>query len=230
MFERKTYAHVFDQYTVTTLNKLESDGYIGQLFGALGSGKESYVFYSVDAQEREVAVKIHRHSIYSFKKIPEYLKLRGKSSGGFLKRIDDWMKYEFTLQTKAFSIGLKVSEPYRVYNNVMVMKFIGKDGLAAPLAVFSKGFAVDKWYNAIISDIIQMGKVGIIHGDLSAYNILDFNGEPYLIDFSQALKLSSSTKSFLLRDVNNINQWFLRLKYRDILSAEEVEARIGKSL
>ena len=72
-----------------------------------------------------------------------------------------------------------------------------------------------------------MAKNGIIHGDLSPYNILNYNGEPFIIDFSQALKLSSLPINFLVRDITNINNWFLSLKYKNIKETKDILEEVG---
>jgi RIO kinase 1 len=226
----KTYLHVFDDETLRNLNKLESDGYLGHLTGPIGSGKESYVFLSTDNQKRQVAVKIHRHNIDAFKKKPSYLKFRGAKTSGFFKRIDDWARYEFNFLSRAFRAGVNAPEPYRVFKNVIVMQFIGEGETQAPLAVKDTSFDVEGWYAMIIGFIVKMGKSGMIHGDLSPYNILNFKGEPYLIDFSQALKLSSFTREFLSRDIKNVSDWFRKLGVKEIKQEEEIIKEIGGNL
>lgn len=230
MPESKTYLHVFDEESIQNLNKLESDGYIGHLIGPIGSGKESYVYVSTDYQNRSVAVKIHRHAISSFNKIPTYLRLRGNKTGGFFKRIDDWSRYEFTFQSKAFNTGINVPEPYRLYKNILVMQFIGEGETPARIAVKDTDFDKNEWYQKIIDSIIRLGRRGIVHGDLSPYNILNLRGEPYLIDFSQALKLTSLTKEYLERDIHNINEWFRKLGKYDIRPQDEVIRDISEEL
>ena len=227
---KKTYLHVFDESTIYNINKLESDGYIGQLSGPIGSGKESYVFLSTDLQKRKVAVKIHRHNIESFKEIPSYLRFRGSKTGGFLKTIDDWSRYEFTFMSKAFSVGVNSPEPYRLFRNIIVMQFIGEDDTPANTAVKDTNFNLDSCYTKIIDFIVKLGQKGFLHGDLSPYNILNFKGEPYLIDFSQALKLTNFTKDFLVRDILNINNWFNKLGKKELLNTEEIISRIDKNL
>lgn len=230
MSNLKTYAHVFDQNTFRNLVRLESGGFITQLFGTLGSGKESYVFYALDDHKREVAVKIHRHNIESFKRMPAYLRLRGMKSGGFLKRIDDWTRYEFKFLVKAFKTGVSAPEPYYNYRNIITMQFLGADGQSARIAIKDSDFDVGEWYDLIIDYIIKMGKGGMIHGDLSPYNIVNFNKRPFLIDFSQAISLSSSTLEFLRRDIMNINNWFTKLGHTGILETEGIIRKIDESL
>ncbi len=230
MPEHKTYLHVFDEESVRNLNKLESDGYLGHLTGPIGSGKESYVYLSTYYQKRQVAVKIHRHNIGSFKEIPAYLKFRGTRSRGFFKKIDDWTRYEFNFLSKAFSAGVSTPEPYRVFKNIIVMQFIGEKETQAPLAVKDTNFDVDAWSVKLAEFIIKMGKAGMVHGDLSPYNILNLRGEPYLIDFSQSLKLSSFTKDFLVRDIKNVNNWLKKIGAKDIKSEEEIIKEINEEL
>lgn len=226
MPKNKTIQHVFDRNTLQNLNKLESDGYIGSLIGPVGSGKESYVFLSRDYKDRTVAVKIHRHNIQSFNKIPSYLRLRGTKTGGYLKKIDDWSRFEYNSLSKAFDSGVNAPEPYRLFKNVIVMQFIGEGEVPARPAVKDTNFDVDRWYAEITGFIVKLGRKGMIHGDLSPYNILNFNGEPYLIDFSQALKLTNLTKEYLLRDIRNINKWFTKLGRDSLLDEEKIISAI----
>ncbi len=227
MTKSKVFSHVFDEETLRNINKLQGDGYISNLLGPIGTGKESYVFYSRDFHDRLVAVKIHRHNIDAFKSIPSYIRLRGRKSGGFIKQINDWTRFEYNFLSKAYNLGINTPEPIRCYENIIVMKFIGSENNPSKLAVKDSNFDIEKWYELIKKFIVNMAKNGMIHGDLSPYNILNYNGEPFIIDFSQSLKLSSSTINFLLRDINNINNWFLSLNYKNIKEAKDILEEIG---
>ena len=227
MTKSKVFSHVFDEETLRNVNKLQGDGYISNLLGPIGTGKESYVFYSKDFHDRLVAVKIHRHNINAFKSIPSYIRLRGRKSGGFIKQINDWAKFEYNFLSKAYNLGINTPEPIRCYENIIVMQFLGTEDDPSKTAVQDKDFDVGKWYNLITSFTTIMAKNGMVHGDLSPYNILDYKGEPFIIDFSQALKFSSSTMNFLIRDINNINNWFLSLKYQKIKEVNDIIEEIG---
>ena len=227
MTKSKVFSHVFDEETLKNVNKLRGDGYISNLLGPIGTGKESYVFYSTDFHDKLVAVKIHRHNIDAFKSIPSYIRLRGRKSGGFIKQINDWTRFEYNSLSKAHNLGINTPEPIRCYENIIVMQFIGSEGNPARLAVKDNGFDLEKWYKLIIEFIVTLAKNGIIHGDLSPYNILNYNGEPFIIDFSQALKLSSITVNFLIRDITNVNNWFLALKYKNIKEIQSILDEIG---
>ncbi|MEM0143427.1 MAG: RIO1 family regulatory kinase/ATPase [Candidatus Parvarchaeum sp.] len=227
MTKSKVFSHVFDNETLRNINKLRGDGYISNLLGPIGTGKESYVFYSRDFHDKLVAVKMHRHDIDAFKKIPIYIRLRGKKSGGFIKRINDWTRFEYYFLSKAYNLGINVPEPIRCYENIIVMGFIGREGDPAKTAIKNADFDHDKWYKLLVKFIVDMAKNGFVHGDLSPYNILNYNKEPYLIDFSQSLKLSQLTKEFLVRDIENINKWFRSLGYTDIFKTEDIMHMIG---
>ena len=227
MTKSKVFSHVFDEETLRNVNKLQGDGYISNLLGPIGTGKESYVFYSRDFHDRIVAVKIHRHNIDAFKSIPAYIRLRGRKSGGFIKQINDWTRFEYNFLSKAYNLGINTPEPIRCYENIIVMQFLGRDENPAELAIKDSDFNIERWYVLLTNFIVSMAKNGIIHGDLSPYNILNYNGEPFIIDFSQALKLSSLTINFLVRDITNVNNWFLSLKYEKIKKTKDILEEVG---
>ncbi len=222
MPKSKVFSHVFDEETLQNVNKLQGDGYISNLLGPIGTGKEAYVFYSSDFHDRFVAVKIHRHNIGAFKSIPSYIKLRGKSSGGFIKQINDWTRFEYFFLSKAYKLGVNVPEPIRCYENIIVMQLLGNAENIAKMAIKNDDFDHADWYKKIIDFIILMANEKMIHGDLSPYNILNYNGEPFMIDFSQSLNLSNLTLNFLVRDITNINNWFRSLGYKDVKKEEEI--------
>ncbi|MDP8012985.1 MAG: RIO1 family regulatory kinase/ATPase [Nanoarchaeota archaeon] len=228
MEKDRKYSPLFDRNTGENISRLINSGLINEISGPIGSGKEANIFYTEDDFGRASAIKIHRHNINTFKSIPEYLKLRGKRAGGFIKIIDEWTRYEYETLKRAYSAGVKCPEPYGRSGNVIVMQFIGSDKRPAEMAVKSGSFDVDRWYKEIIDDIIKLAKRGIIHGDLSPYNILNFNGEPYIIDFSQALKLSSATRQYLIRDIRNINDWFRRLGLETMKEEQILEMIINE--
>ncbi len=222
MPKSKVYAHVFDEETYRNIVKLKSGGYISDLLGPIGTGKESYVFYSHDQHDRSVAVKVHRHHIGAFKQIPTYLRLRGTHSRGYINRIDDWTRYEFNFQQRAFGMGVNVPEPIRNYRNIIVMGFIGENDSPARPAIQDRDFDAKAWYGKISNYIVLMGRRHMIHGDLSPYNILNLKGEPFLIDFSQALKLSKMTLSYLSRDISIINNWFVSIGFEETIPEKEI--------
>jgi len=64
----------------------------------------------------------------------------------------------------------------------------------------------------LIKEVKKLYKIGLVHGDLSAFNILNFNDKPVLIDFSQAtITKNYQAEELLKRDIKNIVQFFNKL-------------------
>ncbi len=214
---RDEYNNIFDLQTAINIRKLEGDGLISSLY-PIGSGKEAHIFYTVSNEGQEEAVKVHRYSILAFRKMPEYMRVRGKKIPNNRALIDLWTSYEYKYLLKSYELGIKVPKPYRQYKNVLIMKFIGEKGVPAPSCAKIKDYDYEKAYTDLLSSIKKMAKAGFTHGDLSKYNVLYWNSEFYIIDFSQAVKISDATKDILIRDIRNLNNWF-----KDYVKIEEEE-------
>ena len=75
----------------------------------------------------------------------------------------------------------------------------------------------DKFYADTIKEIIKLAKVGLVHADLSQFNILNYKEKPVLIDFSQTTLLDSiGAKEYMDRDLYNINTFFRKLQVKDL--------------
>ena len=81
------------------------------------------------------------------------------------------------------------------------------------------------FFDLIIKQIKQLYKKGLIHGDLSAFNILNYNEKPYFIDFSQAtLVKTPNSEELLKRDVHNIVKFFSKFGIKE--NEQEIIQRI----
>jgi RIO kinase 1 len=123
---------------------------------------------------------------------------------------------------------IRVPTPYKVKDNILVMELIGEDGNAARELRNQYPEDPKDFFNKIKENIRKLYKHGLVHGDLSQYNILNLNDEPVFIDFSQAtLSRANSAEELLERDVNNLVRFFnakLNLK----LDSEKVLSEIRK--
>ncbi|MCW1311383.1 MAG: RIO1 family regulatory kinase/ATPase [Candidatus Rehaiarchaeum fermentans] len=218
------YNGLFDNNTALNLRKLEGDGLVSELKGPFGSGKEALVFYTRSLDNLECAVKIHRYSINPFKKIPQYMRIRRKKVVNNLSIINVWTSYEYKYLLKSYNLGIKVPKPYRQYKNIIVMKFLGYNGIPAPLLNEINDFDKERVYSILLDSIKKMAKAGYTHGDLSAYNIMYFEDEPYIIDFSQSVKITPSTKDYLIKDINNLNAFFKEIKTEPV---EKILKEVG---
>ncbi|MFQ5885519.1 MAG: RIO1 family regulatory kinase/ATPase, partial [Thermoplasmata archaeon] len=133
--DRKVMDEVFDQETLMALYKMFNDKLMNTLEYAVSTGKEGNVFMAT-SDEGDCAVKIYRISTATFKNISKYIvgdpRFKG-IYGSHKKTVLAWAQKEFKNLLKAFEIGVRVPKPYAVENNVLVMEFIGEDGVSAPL-------------------------------------------------------------------------------------------------
>ncbi|MFP4190313.1 MAG: RIO1 family regulatory kinase/ATPase, partial [Candidatus Woesearchaeota archaeon] len=108
-----------------------------------------------------------------------------------------------------------VPTPLELLDNILVLEFIGDKETAPPL----KDIAIKSMHRkdkeglllAIADNMRKMHEGGIVHGDLSSFNILIHNNKPILIDFSQStLKNNIQYKELLERDIKNVSSFFKR--------------------
>jgi len=230
--ERKVTENVFDNATLKTLYQLSNSGYIKAFGGPISTGKEANVFQAIGKDDRELAVKIYRISSGNFKAILGYI--IGDHRFENVKRtkkeiILAWARKELQNLKRARNAGVRVPEPIRVERNVLVMEFIGEDGIASPQlrdVILTKEDA-EKIFGEIIEFIRTLYQdAGMVHGDLSEYNILiDPNNKPVIIDIGQGVLISHTrSREFLERDINNIIRFFK--KYGVKATNKEILTRI----
>ncbi|MEM1564323.1 MAG: RIO1 family regulatory kinase/ATPase, partial [Candidatus Bathyarchaeia archaeon] len=123
---------------------------------------------------------------------------------------------------QALAAKVRVPKPIAVRNNVLVMEFIGKNGISAPSMKEQPPKNPERIYRMLITYLKRLyQKAELVHGDLSEYNIMIWRGRPVLFDMSQAVPLSHPMADFLLkRDIANINRFFNRLGV-NVLSPNE---------
>ncbi len=127
-------------------------------------------------------------------------------------RHQSWIAYEFTTLEVLHEAGADVPKPYAMEKNAILMSYVGDLSNAAP-ALNSINLALDEakpLYERVVRNIDLMLTHGRIHGDLSAYNILYWNGDITLIDFPQVVLPDSNPASWniFFRDVTRVCQYF----------------------
>ena len=228
--DKRVGSEVFDTITLNTLYKLANTGNIHRLNGAISTGKEANVFKGADEDDELVAVKIYRVTTSDFKKMQIYIqgdpRFRGRTTN---KRqlINAWVNKEFRNLQRANDAGVRVPKPIIAKNNVLVMEFIGDDeGNAALPMIYSSISNPKKMLKEIIQYMkLLYQKAGLVHGDLSSYNILIQNNEPIFIDISQGMTRDHPISRELLdRDIENIAKYFRKLNVD--ITFEEIESEI----
>lgn len=135
-----------------------------------------------------------------------------KSDFGVQVEHTSWLMYEFNTLKKLYTAGAAVPKAYAVAENAILMGYVGDAEMAGPTlstVELPRNEAKDL-FNETIRNVELMLANGMIHGDLSAYNILYWEGEITLIDFPQVTdSLHNSQAYFILkRDVERVCSYF----------------------
>ncbi len=215
--EFKVEAKVFDEKTLYVLYKLLAKGKIKKIKFPVKEGKESVVLAGLD-KDGWIAIKVYRIYHCDFKHMWKYLIADPRFFSVKKNRrqvILTWVRREFKNMKIAFKAGVRCPEPKTFMENVLVMKFIGDDGLPAPRLVDIVPPNPQKVYEMITEDMKKMAESNLIHGDLSEYNILLWKNLPFIIDFSQGVRRNHPLATdFLRKDVENVNKYFKKLEVK----------------
>jgi RIO kinase 1 len=208
----KVYNEVFDARTLKVLEKMRHENY-EELESCISTGKEANVFRA-STKNGFVAVKIFRTYTSSFDNMSDYIMGDPRFSHIGKKKHEIvylWAKKEFRNLSKAFEAGVRVPKPLACINNVLVMEFIGENGLASPLLKDANVPNAQKYYDEIIDGMKKLYNANLIHAQLSEFNILDYKHKPVFIDMGQSvLREHPHSMIFLKKDLHNINKFFER--------------------
>jgi RIO kinase 1 len=232
--DRKTELYVLDIPTLETLYKFAKRGVLKALGGPISRGKEAVIFHGLGDEDEELAIKMYKVSTSNFNAMLEYI--IGDPRFENIKRdrrsvVFAWARKELKNLRRALDAGVCVPKPIAQDKNVLIMEFIGKDGLPAPrlkdipVDILEEDFELEELLSRIISAVrIMYEKGAIVHADLSEFNILmrgyaerEVGGaevaiEPVLIDMGQSLLVNHPlADEFLERDVRNIVTFFNKL-------------------
>jgi len=224
--DRAIFEEVFDKSTLMTLYSLLNQGIVEKIFGVVKSGKESRIYRGVDQEGRDIALKIYLTTAVEFKKMLPYI--QGDPRFKSVKRskrslVYAWAQKEFKNLQRASAAGINVPKPIHVMKNVLIMEFIGDGNTSLPTLKEKPPKNITEAkniYKALLNNVKTLyHKARLVHGDLSAYNIMNSNGTPIIFDISQAVLLEHPrAEEFLRRDLKNLNSFFesLGIKVRGI--------------
>lgn len=222
--EWKIYKNVFDSFTERAIFNLSNQGYFDELIQPIALGKEANVFLATRG-DGFVAVKIYRLENCNFNKMYSYI----KSDPRFLglenqkrKVIFTWVQREYRNLLVARN-KISVPSPIVFKDNIVVMDFIGIEHNAAPMLKDLFPSNPEAFFEKVIESVIGLLEVGIVHGDLSDFNILNLEDKPVFIDFSQGTVLKDNDAETLLRrDLKNIFRAFRTIKVDEDAVIERV--------
>lgn len=207
------------------LQPLVDDGLIDEVYYQLMSGKEAQVFV-VSANNQVRCAKVYKEAHKrSFKQAAQYQegrtvrnsrRARAMAKGtkfGQKEAEEAWLNAEVEALYRLAEAGVRVPTPYWFLEGVLVMELVvDEDGDPAPRlddVAFDADTARD-YHARMMQEIVRMLCAGLVHGDLSEFNVLIDHSGPVVIDLPQAVNAAgnNNAKMMLLRDVNNMTQYF----------------------
>jgi RIO kinase 1 len=229
--EYEVLEEVFDRSTLMVIYDFMNKGKIDEIHGVVNAGKEARIYWGKDRDGRELAIKIYLTVSAEFKKgmLPY---IRGDPRFTHVRKdtrslIYAWAQKEFKNLQRAVEAGVRVPEPIAVSKNVLIMSFIGKNGVNAPLLKEISLKNPKQVYRRLLTYVKKLyQKAKLVHADLSEYNIMIWRNTPVLFDVSQAVTLEHPmADQFLRRDLENLYKYFKKLDV-DVLSVEEMYRRV----
>jgi RIO kinase 1 len=223
------------------IKSLIEDGLVDEVLRSLMSGKEAQVYLVRCGQEIRCAKVYKDVADRSFKKSVQYQegrKIRNsrrqramekRSKFGRDQQEVVWQRAEVDALYLLAKAGVRVPKAYGLFDGVLLMELItGADGEVAPRLIditLSAEQAV-KDHAKVMNYVLRMLCVGLVHGDLSGFNVLQNEEGPVIIDLPQVVNAAGNNhaKSMLRRDVENITQYYAQYapELADSHYAEEI--------
>ncbi|MFI5272895.1 MAG: RIO1 family regulatory kinase/ATPase [Ktedonobacterales bacterium] len=230
-------------WVLSSLTQFYEEDLIADVLGVVKSGKEATVYWCAagpDAgPDAGAAAKVYRprmfrglkndvlyresrpifdgagHEVRARRDVRGALK---KTERGRAVEVSAWIHYEYLTQRLLYDAGADVPRPLAQRGNALLMAYIGAPGDAAPL--LARVRLDDDEAHALFARVLRNIELFLacerVHGDLSAYNVLYWQGEITIIDFAQAVdpRYSESAFAFLERDIERVCRYFARFGVR----------------
>jgi len=207
------------------LQPLLDDGVIDEVIGQLMSGKEAAV-YTVRCGSEVRCAKVYKEAAKrSFKKAVQYEEGRKVRNSRRARAMDKGSKYGRKQQEETWqnaevdalyllaSAGVRVPKPYGCFDGVLLMELVSdEEGNVAPrlgdVAMTEEQALED--HAVVMQYVVMMLCAGIVHGDLSEFNVLVDDYGPVIIDLPQAVDASANNnaESMLARDIANMTTYY----------------------
>jgi RIO kinase 1 len=207
------------------IQPLVDDGLVDEVISQLMSGKEATVFMVRCGDEIRCAKVYKEANKRSFKKAAQYQEGRKSRNSRRARAMEKGSKYGRNQQEEAWQnaevealytvaeAGVRVPHPFGCFEGVLLMELITDEaGDVAPRlndVVMSAEQAIED-HEQVMDYVLRMLCAGIVHGDLSEFNVLVDEYGPVIIDLPQAVDASANNnaKAMLMRDVENITHYY----------------------
>jgi len=218
------------------LQPLAEDGLIDEVLRPLKSGKEADVFVVRCGSEKRCAKVFKEANVRGFKQAAQYQEGRNvrnsrraramskRTRYGQKEQEKAWLNAEVDALYRLSAAGVRVPRPHGFVDGVLLMELIvDHDGNVAPRLdgmTFDADQARD-YHDRIIGEIVRMLAAGLIHGDLSEFNVLVDGSGPVIIDLPQAVNAAANNSAamMLVRDVDRMRRFFGKFA-PDLLATE----------
>ncbi|MFH1785027.1 MAG: serine protein kinase RIO [Candidatus Micrarchaeota archaeon] len=213
----KIESDVFDKNALLDLQKLMKKGILKTVDYPISTGKEANVFRATTPDGNYVAVKMYKTETAPFFRKDEYLDAdprfsRIKSNPRDIVKAFAHKEYKnLEICEKA---NVRAPKPYYMIGRIVVMEFLGEGELPYPTLNMVGPLHGEADLDSLLQDIKKMYKAGLVHADLSEYNIM-IGPQPFLIDFGQGVILRHpNAEKFLERDISIILKYFAKFNIK----------------
>jgi RIO kinase 1 len=207
------------------LQPLIDDGMVDGVIRRLKSGKEASVYIVACGSEVRCAKVYKEAEQRGFHKLAQYQEGRKTRNsrdaramgrrGRHGRRVqeEEWKNAEVDALFRLAAAGVRVPIPYLVHEGVLLMELV-RDARGDPAPRLNEvaitAEQAREWHSFMILQIVRMLCAGVIHGDLSEFNVLLSSDGPVIIDLPQAVSAAGNNNAFamLARDVNNMRTAF----------------------
>ncbi len=197
----------------STVETILSSGLATEVVGLISSGKEADVYL---ARYGGAPIAIKSYRLY-----------RTSHRGGGPIKLDTmgWLAaHEFEMMRQAWKGGARVPAPARRVENMFSLRYLGGDGGPAPRLHDVRLENPQEVLEQVLTGVKGLARAGVVHGDLSAFNILVSDDGIWFIDFSEAMRVDrtgaapwrrlSEARLALERGMNALSSYFRRYKVR----------------
>ena len=216
--------------TPKRIEPLVQDGLVDEVIRQLMSGKEATVYVVRCGEEIRCAKVYKEANKRSFRQSTDYTEgrkvknsrraraMEKGTSYGRKAQEEAWQNAEVDALYRLAAAGVRVPKPYNFHEGVLLMELVtDSEGNAAPrLNDLELTAELSREYHRIlITQVVRMLCAGIVHGDLSEYNVLVDSAGPVIIDLPQAVDAAANNQArkMLLRDVQNLAAYFGRFAH-----------------
>ena len=207
------------------IEPLVQEGLVDEVLRQLMSGKEAMVYVVRCGEEIRCAKVYKEANKRAFRQSVDYTEGRKVKNSRQARAMEKGSKYGRKAQEEAWqsaevsalyrlaAAGVRVPRPYNFLDGVLLMELVtDSEGNAAPrlndLTLMPE--QARAYHGILIAQVVRMLCAGLVHGDLSEYNVLVGSEGPVIIDLPQAVDAAGNNHAFsmLERDVNNLTTYF----------------------